>query len=102
MTAAGMRILDVDLVARGAAAALLLLSLTRLLAHGGLRFPRRLAVAFFHLAVVSYLLCSAPGAPVRSGGAWTVLLVLCLVGTPHSGWRQDRFSTIDFVPHGPM
>jgi hypothetical protein len=46
---------DVDLVARGAAAALLLLSLTRLL-----------AVAFFLLAVVGYLVCSAPGAPIRS------------------------------------
>ncbi len=80
---------DVDLVARGAAAALLLLSLTRLLAHGGLRFPRRLAVAFFHLAVVSYLLCSAPGAPVRSGGGWTVLLALCLVGTP-AFWLAAR------------
>lgn len=46
---------DVDLVARGAAAALLLLSLTRVLAHGGLRFHRRLAVAFFLFALVCYL-----------------------------------------------
>ena len=60
----------------------LVLSLTRLLAHGGLLLPRRLAVAFFLLAVICYLVCSAPGAPVRSGGGWTTLLALCLVGTP--------------------
>lgn len=80
---------DLDLVARGATAALLLLSLTRLLAHGGLRLPRRLAVAFFLVTVVSYLVCSAPGVPVSSGGAWTVLLVLCLVGTP-AFWLAAR------------
>jgi AraC-like DNA-binding protein len=80
---------DVDLVARGAAAALLLLSLTRLLADGGWRFPRRLGVAFFLLAVVGYLVCSAPGEPVRSGGGWIVLLALCLVGTP-AFWLAAR------------
>ncbi len=80
---------DVDLVARGATAALLLLSLTRLLAHGGWRLPRRLAVAIFLVTVVSYLVCSAPGAPVQAGGAWTVLLVLCLIGAP-AFWLAAR------------
>jgi AraC-like DNA-binding protein len=80
---------DVDLVARGATAALLLLSLTRLLAHGGWRLPRRLAVAIFLVTVVSYLVCSARGAPVQAGGAWTVLLVLCLIGNP-AFWLAAR------------
>jgi hypothetical protein len=83
--------------ARGAAA-LLVLSFTRLLAHGGLRLPHRLTVAFFLVAVVSYLVCSAPGAPVRSG--WTVLLVLCLVGTP-AFWFDGRSFSGSMTLKGP-